>query len=202
MLPRLLLPVTAAVALLAGCAKEPPTPAATQPAAELPPGHPATGMPPGHPAMGMPPGGGDATAYPAAVPIDVCGTFPLAPVEAALGSIRKARPLVASGTGGPSPFAGGCQWIAEKMKSARVEIGNAESLAAVGQPDAKSYVEQVARAGMRNPAPIAGLGEAALLQDEGSVVIVIAGAGTRLVHVISGDIGRDATIAIARAALQ
>jgi len=153
----------------------------------------------------------DAPAAPAAdagppvpqyvAPIDVCATFPLATVEAAIGPVRKSRPLASSGAPGTSPYSGGCHWIAEKMKNVRVEIGNEASLGAM-KTTAKAVVDGATTGAMQGAQPLAGLGEAAMIKEDGPVVMIVAAAGSKAVQVISGDIGRDATIAVARAALE
>lgn len=133
--------------------------------------------------------------------LDVCATFPLATVEAAIGKVRKSRPLSSSGSQGASPYSGGCHWIAEKMKNVRVEIGNEASLGAA-KTTARAVVDGATAGPMQGSQPLAGLGEAAMIKEDGPVVMIVAAAGNKVVQVISGDIGRDATISVTRAALE
>jgi hypothetical protein len=191
----------AALAVMACGRQEPAAPAAAAPPATAQTPAAQAQLPAGHPTGAAMAAAKGASPHAAVAPIDVCGTLPLATVEAALGSIRKSKPLFASGENGPSPFAGGCLFIAAQMKSARVEIGNAESLGSVQQADARAYVGEAASTGMRDAKPLPGVGDAALIQDNGSVVLILAGKGKRVVQVMGGDISRDQAIAIVRTAL-
>lgn len=133
--------------------------------------------------------------------LDVCATFPLATVEAAIGKVRKSRPLSSSGSQGASPYSGGCHWIAEKLKNVRVEIGNEASVAAA-KTTARAVVDAATAGPMQGSQPLAGLGEAAMIKEDGPVVMIVAASGSKVVQVISGDIGRDATITLTRTALE
>ena len=87
------------------------------------------------------------------------------------------------------------------MKNVRVEIGNEASLGAA-KTTARAVVDGATAGPMQGSQPLAGLGEAAMIKEDGPVVMIVAAAGNKAVQVISGDIGRDATISVTRAALE